>query len=364
MGVFSAETYRAIVSGQRTGLLAMLIRGLLAAAEPIYGAVVARKNRRFDSGAKLATQIPTPVISVGNLTVGGTGKTPLVIWLAKWFRERGAQVALLSRGYGGRRAPNDEALEIAAWLPDVPHLQSADRVASARSALLEFPGSVLILDDAFQHRRIARNLDIVLLDALEPFGYGHLLPRGLLREPLESLTRAQIVALSRSDAVSAERRAEIRGLVSRHAPDAIWLELTHAPRAMIDHQASAEPLSDWRGKRVAAFAGIGNPAGFQHTLDSCGLEVVAFRALADHQAYDPGVLQSLSEWLSAQSGLAGVICTHKDLVKLPFAAIGDVPLRALKIELQIASGQEQLERKLQEVLLASANSTSHTEAMI
>ncbi|WP_425617083.1 tetraacyldisaccharide 4'-kinase [Anatilimnocola sp. NA78] len=350
MAFLSAETFREIVSSQRRGILAATLRTLFSAAEPLYGAVVARKNRRFDACQLIPAKVNAPVISVGNLTTGGTGKTPFVVWLAKWFLAQDQQVTLISRGYGKQHGPNDEALEIAASLPDVPHLQNPDRVAAANDALRDSPGNVLILDDAFQHRRIARDLDIVLLDALEPFGYGHLLPRGLLREPIASLCRAHVVALSRADAVTAERREEIRQVMHQHAPQAEWLELTHEPVALIDHTGREESLADWRGKSLAGFAGIGNPAGFQHTLQQCGLTISAWKEFADHQAYGTAEQQALAAWLREQPSLAGVVCTHKDLVKLPHTTIGNLPLRALKIALQISRGQDRLEQRLRDLV--------------
>ncbi len=349
MAFFSAENFRDIVSGRRRGMVPAIMRGVLAAAEPVYGYVVARKNRRYDAGALKVTRVNAPVISVGNLTVGGTGKTPLVIWLAKWFRAHHHAVTLISRGYGQQRGPNDEALEIAASLPGVPQLQNPDRVAAAQQALATNSRQVLILDDAFQHRRIARDLDIVLLDALEPFGYGHLLPRGLLREPVDTLRRAHVIALSRADAVTAHRRAELRSIVAQHAPSAVWLELAHQPVALIDHAGREEPITQWSGRKLAAFAGIGNPAGFQHTLESCGLAVSAFRALADHQAYMPAVKSALDTWLRGLNSPEGVICTLKDLVKLPQAELGGVPLRALKIALQITRGEAELTTLLSQI---------------
>lgn len=364
MGFISAETFRDVVSGRRHGLAATLARGLLAAGEPMYGYAIRRKNRQFDCGALPITRVAAPVISVGNLTVGGTGKTPFVVWLARWFRDRGAPVSLISRGYGrssqaGPPAPNDEALEIADLLPDVPHRQSPDRVAAARA---ELAGGrrVLILDDAFQHRRIARDLDIVLLDALAPFGYGHLLPRGLLREPVESLARAHVVALSRSDAISAEQRAEIKATVHRHAPHVAWLELVHRPAQLRDHQGKLEPLDEWRGKRVAAFAGIGNPAGFQYTLTSAGLDVAGLKALADHQAYSREVLEALAAWTKMLGPIAGVVCTHKDLVKVRAAELAGIPLRALQIEMSITAGQELLAERLRAIAPPTATPQTST----
>ena len=354
MAFFSAETFRDIVRGRR-GFVPATMRALLAAAEPIYGAIVARKNRRYDNGSLVAERVDVPVISVGNLTVGGTGKTPFVIWLAKWFRQRGTRVSLISRGYGQKRGPNDEAREIAANLPDVPQLQNPDRVAAAHQAIREHQAEVLLLDDAFQHRRIARDLDIVLIDAIEPFGYGRLLPRGLLREPVANLRRAQVVALSRADAVAVERKEELRAVVAQHAPQATWLELVHQPVALIDHTGQSEPLAAWQGKPLAAFAGIGNPAGFEHTLRHCGLSVNAFRALADHQAYSPAVIASLEQWLQSQVATAA-ICTHKDLVKIPRATLGKLPLQALQIALTIQQGEAELTERLTILLKRGATS--------
>jgi tetraacyldisaccharide 4'-kinase len=336
--------YRDVVSGTRQSVPARILRGVLGGGEPIYKAVVGSKNWRFDSGQKIPIVVAAPVVSVGNLTVGGTGKTPLVCWLAEWFQQRGAAVTLISRGYGSRRGrPNDEALELAARLPGVPHVQNADRVAAAQQALAANPRQVLILDDAFQHRRIARDLDIVLLDALEPFGYDHLLPRGLLREPVESLARAHVVALSRADAVPDLIRSAIRQRAKQVAPQAIWLEMVHQPVGFVDHSENRTPLEALVGRPVAAFCGIGNPDGFRHTLQACGLTVTAFRALPDHCAYPAGQLAKLEKWVQDAGDFAGVVCTRKDLVKLPRDRLGGRPLVALEIQLEITAGREELE---------------------
>jgi tetraacyldisaccharide 4'-kinase len=327
-----------------------VLRGLLAAAEPVYAAGVQFKNNRFDSGWRQPTRVAAPVISVGNLTVGGTGKTPLVAWLAEWFQLRGVEVTLISRGYGAKRGrPNDEALELAARLPNVPHLQNPDRVAAARQAIACNPQQVLILDDAFQHRRIARDLDIVLLDALAPFGYDHLLPRGLLREPVESLKRAQLVALSRADAVDAAERERVRKRVQLIAPSAGWLELAHQPRALVNPRGQQLAFSMHQGQKLAAFCGIGNPAGFRHTVEAAGLNVTAWRELPDHCAYSSSELDSLQRWVKELPGVSAVLCTRKDLVKIPRDQIAGVPLWALAIELQVTAGLANLEASLHRI---------------
>lgn len=341
--------FRDILSGSRRGLMAPCARLMLAAVEPVYGWAVRRKNLRFDDGHATAVRVDAPVISVGNLTVGGTGKTPLVCWLARWLREEGKEITLISRGYGSRGGPNDEALELAAQLPDVPQLQNADRVAAAREALARNPRQVLLLDDAFQHRRIARDLDIVLLDALEPFGYGHLLPRGLLREPIKNLSRAHVIGLSRADAVSESRRDEIRQQVEKLAPAVLWIELAHQPRGLIDHAGAKTDLNTIRGQRVAAFCGIGNPAGFRHTLTQCGVDVAALREFPDHCAYAPPRVQELEAWLATAAKhreITAVLCTRKDLVKIPHQQLAGVPLLAVEVEVEITRGKKELEGKV------------------
>jgi tetraacyldisaccharide 4'-kinase len=352
------------------------LRGLLAAAEPVYAAAVRAKNLRFDAGHTRQVRVAAPVISVGNLTVGGTGKTPLVCWLAEWFRGKGVDVTLISRGYGAKDGrPNDEALELAARLPDVPHIQNPDRVAAARRALAANPRQVLILDDAFQHRRLARDLDIVLLDALEPFGHDRLLPRGLLREPVSSLGRAHVVGLSRADAIDAQARDAIRRRVLEVAPHVLWLELVHQPTGLVNYAGQRLELDAFRGRSVAAFCGIGNPLGFQHTLARCGLDVVAFAALDDHCAYSPLEVERLAAWIekgdAKRSGvfggssskvvnppqnpdpIAAAICTRKDLVKLPHERLGGKLLWALEIELAVRAGGAELAAALGRLSVAA-----------
>jgi tetraacyldisaccharide 4'-kinase len=361
--MFSGKGTLEILSGRRGGIAAACLRGLLAAGEPLYRWYARRRNRGYDTGRLPITRVDTTVISVGNLTVGGTGKTPFVCWLAQWLQSRAVGVTLISRGYGrGGGQLNDEALELAARLPGVPHLQNADRVAAARQALAVNPRQVLILDDAFQHRRIARELDIVLVDALEPFGFGRLLPRGLLREPIEGLSRAQVVGLSRADAVSAARREEIHREVARVAPQATWIELSHRPAALINSDGQTAALDTLRGQKVLAFCGIGNPAGFAHTLESAGLNVLTLREFPDHHRYSERDLSDLDQWTASAPQAAAAVCTHKDLVKIPRDKLGQLPLWAVTVEIVISSAMAELERRLEEISAGMAVSASGTVA--
>jgi tetraacyldisaccharide 4'-kinase len=344
--------------------LAAVLRGILAAAEVPYTWAVRWRNHRYDCAARTVYRVEVRVVSVGNLTLGGTGKTPMVKWIVGRLLAQGKKAGIISRGYGARRGPNDEALELAWKLQGVPHVQDPDRVAAARRACREHGCQVLVLDDAFQHRRIARDLDIVLLDALEPFGFDHVFPRGTLREPLEGLARADVVALSRADLLTAEGREAIRRRVATLAPQAVWVEVVHAPLALVaagslpsasgrgaggegslESGTIQQPLETLHGRRVLAFCGLGNPAGFRHTLAVCGYNVVEFHEFPDHHVYRPRDLNVLAV-AARQSAAEVLVCTEKDLVKLGVARLGDRPLWAVRVGIDFLAGREEFERKL------------------
>lgn len=319
----------------------------LRAVETPYTMAVRWRNRRYDCGKAAVHRVSVPVISVGNLTLGGTGKTPMVRWIAQWLRRRGVRVTLISRGYGAEAgAVNDEALELEQSLPDVPHLQNPDRVEAAGVAVEELACELIVLDDAFQHRRIHRDLDLVMLDALEPFGFRHVFPRGTLREPLTGLRRADVVVLSRADMLDSDQRARLREEVDRHVGEAAWAEVTHAPQALLSSTGTVQPIDALGGQPVAAFSGIGNPAGFRHTLDGCGYRAVAFREFPDHHRYDRGDVESLIDW-AEQFEVGAVVTTHKDLVKLSVDRLGRHPLWALTVGLEFLAGQTAVEAKLE-----------------
>lgn len=347
--MWNSTTFREIVSGRRRGAGPVVARGLLRACETPYRWVVQRRNRYYDRHRSAAVRVSASVISVGNLTLGGTGKTPLVAWIARWYTRRGIGVAFLSRGYGSRRGQsNDEALELALELPDVPHVQDADRVRGSRRLIAQYASQVIILDDGFQHRRIARDLDIVLLDALEPFGFEHVFPRGTLREPLEGLSRADLVVLSRADLAADDVRADLRRRVARYAPRARWAELTHRPTHLQTATGNVVPLDGLVRSRVAGFCGLGNPAGFAHTLQACGVEPVGFRTFPDHHQYTSRDLAQLQRWaVGLRADL--LVCTRKDLVKLQQQPMGSVPVQALIIEAHVSGSAEPLTRCLEQL---------------
>jgi tetraacyldisaccharide 4'-kinase len=342
--------FKDLISGRRRGVSAAALRTVLRGAEFAYAAAMRWRNHRYDSGHLPIERLCVPVVSVGNITLGGTGKTPMVEWLGRWYRQRGVRVVLVSRGYGAEQgSANDEALELEQRLPDVPHVQNRDRVAGAKMAIEEFESQLVILDDGFQHRRLGRDLDIVLIDALEPFGFDHVFPRGTLREPLGGLSRAHVIALSRADTISADDCRAIENRIRRYAPQATWIEVAHKPLGLLTADGRYESLAAIAGRRVAAFCGIGNPAGFRHTLASVGAEVTDFREFDDHHAYTREDVESLSKWV-ASLGVDAIVCTAKDLVKLRLEQLGDRPLWALAIELAITRGLEDFEAGLTKVI--------------
>jgi tetraacyldisaccharide 4'-kinase len=322
----------------------------LTLAEIPYALAVRRRNRQYDSGLAKVHRVPAPVISIGNLTLGGTGKTPLAEWIARRLSQQGVRVGIVSRGYrAGATAQNDEALELQQRLPGVPHVQNPDRVQGAREAIGRLGCEALVLDDAFQHRRIGRDLDVCVLDALEPFGYGHVFPRGTLREPLTGLRRADVVVLSRADLVPPARRQAIRRTVAQYAPQAGWAEVVHAPQGLSNARGQHGTLASLTGIPVAAFCGVGNPAGFQGTLANLGYRIIALREFADHYGYAKADIESLIAWANGLE-IAAVVCTAKDLVKLDIDRLGNRPLWAVTIAVNFLAGQELLERKLAEAV--------------
>ncbi len=309
------------------------------------------RNELYDRGWLAVHTAAVPVVAVGNLTVGGTGKTPTVVFLARWFRRRDMRVAILSRGYGaGADGRNDEARELETKLDDVPHLQEPDRVASSQIAIDELDMQVLLLDDGFQHRRIARQLDIVLLDATNPFGYDHWLPRGLLRESPRSLRRAHVVMLTRCDLVTTQRLAEIRARVQRFAPNVTWVETEHSPAVLKNASGQLKPIDDLSGKRCFVFCGIGNPEAFYDTVRRRGAEIVETQTFPDHYEFKAADLASLSRQVESNSNIEMVLCTGKDLAKLHIDQLGLRPLFAVDIELTIRLGREALEERLKDVV--------------
>lgn len=334
-----AERFHDIASGRRRGPIGALLRGGLWLASLGYGVGVRWRNRRLDRSG--GTKVGVPVISVGNLSLGGTGKTPCVEYIARFFRERDIRVAILSRGYGASHGPNDEALVLEENLPDVPHLQGPDRVALAETAIEELESELLILDDGFQHRRLFRELDIVLVDATNPWGHGYLFPRGLLREPKSSLGRADAVILTKSGNVTDAELTQLR-IQAHHLtkPGAPIVAADHQPITWRQENGSECDPRSFAGKPVVAFCGLGNPDSFLKSLGSLGVTPQFWRTFPDHHGYNREDVDELRRWASQLPNDGVVLTTQKDAVKLRINDLSGRPLWALRIGMTLRAGEE------------------------
>ena len=348
--LLNPSTFRAIVSGRRRDLRAHVARAFLSLLSFPYCGIVFLRNRLFDRGWRAVHHVDVPVISIGNITLGGTGKTPTVAWLVQWFSARGIKAAIVSRGYksdSGKQ--NDEALELAEKLPGVPHIQNPDRLKAAQTAIAEHQAEAIVLDDGFQHRRLGRNFDLVLIDATEPFGFEKLFPRGTLREPLTNLKRADVVALTRIDSIAAEDRKALWQRIESLAPGACQIEIAYRPVHLMDHNGNTVPLSVLDHARVAAFCGLGNPQNFSQMLSQKNWDLLSLQEYPDHHHYTPHDAQWLKEHCEAMESTA-VLCTHKDLVKIGPLWKSALPLYGVIIETKITLGSETLETMLQRYL--------------
>jgi tetraacyldisaccharide 4'-kinase len=344
----SPERWRAVVRGEARGLGPALLRRLLWCARGPYALGARWRNRKYDRGRDVH-RAGVPVISIGNLTVGGTGKTPCVEYVARLLREHDVRVAILSRGYGAEAGRNDEAMVLEENLPDVPHLQDRDRVAIARTAIEELESEVLVLDDGFQHRRLARDLDVVLIDVTDPWGGGYVLPRGGLREPVSSLRRANLIVLTRCDSVGPETVEATAAAARGVAPGVPIARSVHAPLELTNG-AERRSVNTLRDQVVGAFCGLGNPAAFRRTLEDLGADVVEFREYPDHHAYTRADVEALQRWASDLPGDAQVVTTQKDWVKLRTPTLGDRPLWALRVGLKLVEGQDAFDRAVLSVV--------------
>lgn len=313
------QRFMQLISGERKGPLAAVLRGTLWALSVPWSIVTACRNYAFDRGFKRVHRVTVPVIAIGNLTTGGTGKTPVVAAVVRQLQSLGHAPGIVSRGYGADASgENDEKRVLRQLCPDVPHEQNPDRVIAARR-LIDQGVDVIVLDDAFQHRRIHRDLNMVLIDATCPFGFGHQLPRGLLRESVTGLRRADVVLMTRADRAP-EQLASIRQTVLQH--NSKLAEHCHAVsfqptdlQTTDGRRLSADQLPD---TAVTLMTAIGNPTAFVATCQQLGLEVVARRFFPDHHLYTSDNIAQVLQ-LADQHNTPHVLTTLKDLVKLPAA---------------------------------------------
>ena len=347
-----------ILSGRRRGVKAAALRTLLAAAEGPYTCLMRLRRRAYGCGVlpshalKRSGGVRVPVISVGNITTGGTGKTPMVALVARHLQSQGRRPAVVMRGYRSRDGKSDEAQLLTAlcnrlmanvdagaagerWT--VPVITSPDRVAGAKKAVAA-GAEVIVLDDAFQHLRMRRDLDLVLVDATNPLGFGRCLPRGLLREPPLALQAASALVITRADAVGPDELAVLEDDLRRHAGDKPIYHAVHRPADAIDENGQAVGLEQLAGRKFLAFCGIGNPEAFFTTLEHMQARLLGRMAMGDHAHYDAARIEQLAA--HARMVQAGrLITTQKDYVKLADLPL-PLPCWQLAVDMEITRGRE------------------------
>jgi tetraacyldisaccharide 4'-kinase len=343
-----------------------LLLAPLAVAEAAFRVAVALRGALYAGGLLPVARAGAPVFSLGSLAVGGSGKTPAALALARRLVGRGRTAAILSRGYGARRGDarivadgerillgaadaGDEPLLLARRLPGLRVLCGPRRAELARRAVADLGADALVLDDGFQHRSLHRDLDAVVLDASNPFGNGRLLPRGPNREGRGALARAGLAWLSRTDQASPESLARLRALAA-DATGRPPVESRHAVADLADGAlARSFPAGSLAGRRVLLLAAIARPAGFRRTVEGLGASVVAERIFGDHHPFAPA---ELDEALAAAraAGCDFVATTEKDAIRLSTPWAGEAMLRVVRIESEIVRGEDVLDEAIDRAL--------------
>ncbi len=328
------QLYRSIISGERAGALPAIARVLLEMVSWPYTLIILKRVMHFTTGgfSRLLKVAGAGDRRAGNITTGGTGKTPTVIMIVQELQRMGKRPAVLTRGYGAPKGGKaDEVMVIEQECPGVPVVVNGDRIAGGREAIAKYGADVLVMDDGFQHRRLARDLNIVLVDATEPMGIRGMFPRGSWREPPGNLARADMIILTRCEQVTPELADLAAGLLTQWVvPRNIYQEKTEV-LGIFDGEGKPALLA---GQRVIAFAGIGNPNGFLHAVRSEGLTVSTACWFDDHHQYEvPEDFQQIAQ-LSKQRHIDAWVTTLKDWVKLR-GTVSPVPIYHLRIAVNI-----------------------------
>jgi tetraacyldisaccharide 4'-kinase len=347
----SCTAYRRIVSGEAEGPLPSLARGALTILSKPYG--WASSLTEIARAGQAAVDVGLPVISVGNITAGGTGKTPFVAFVVAELKARKRRPVILSRGYcADASGENDEAKLLKRLFPDVLHLQGKDRVANAEHAADARLGDVLVLDDGFQYQALARRLNVCCVDATNPFGYGAVLPRGLLREPLGGLYRARPVVITRAELVAPAAIDEIKAEVLKHNPYAKFVVSAMRPVALraVHGGATADP-SALKDEQVLLASGVGNPDSFARNVRMTGARVRDHVEMGDHHAWTQAEVASLAK-KAKELSLHRVVTTAKDAVKMEALAwpADAPPLSVLDVEVTLTQGADTWKALLDEAL--------------
>jgi tetraacyldisaccharide 4'-kinase len=348
--LLNQETYRKLISGSTPGAVAAAGRLGLAAAAKVYTPVITVRNRLYSKRWLKIYTADAAVISVGNITVGGTGKTPLVVWLYNFLQQKNISCAILTRGYKtGRDKLSDEPAILAKNCPQAKIIVNPDRVAGAEKAVGQFGVQVLIMDDGFQHRRLARDLDIVAVDATLPFGYDKLLPAGLLREPVTAISRAHAVVITRTEQLPEYKISQLEQKLMSFNPNLILARSIHEVVCAKTIDKGTFTIDQIKEKKIFAFCGIGNPDAFFSTVKGCGLNVVETKIYDDHYCYtDKDVEQIIRQ--GEDAGADVILTTEKDWTKTALFAMHkeDITFAHLQIQLKICAGEDKLKQLIED----------------
>lgn len=343
-----------LMTDQRHDVLSQISKFILLVLSYAFAALTRIRNYLFDQKVLTVHTVDRPVISVGNITMGGVGKTPLVVQIAQYIKKQGFTPAVLIRGYMEDKTAvkSDEAMLIKAQLPDIDVLEGGDRYQSVQRHLEKKSCDVFIMDDGFQHRRLHRDLDIVAIDSTNPFGNRKLIPRGILRESLTALKRANSVVLTRTDVCDASLE-QLHQDIHVYNPKISVFDSQHRPTHFksLDGAKSFE-LDHLRNKRVLAFCGIGNPEAFKSTLNQLHIDVAEFLVYIDHHSYVVDDLNKIIQ-LAQQNKLEYIVTTQKDIVKvreLNMRVPEVVKIIYLDISLKLIQNQEAFYAQVDHIL--------------
>lgn len=352
-----------LILSNKTGFIGAVLRLLARVLSCFYAVGIDVRNLLYSrnlfksfavtqAGLKTTdrTQRTIPVISIGNITVGGTGKTPMVVWLCNLLQNKDVKCAILTRGYKSAGSSSDEPAMLMKNCPGASVIVNPDRLAGAIEAVKKHRAQVLIMDDGFQHRRLHRDIDIVTIDATRPFGFDKLLPAGLLREPVTSLKRADAAVITRSDLVTENDLLTLTDTLKKINPDMVVAQTIHSPQYAISADDKKIQLEQLVEHPAFAFCGIANPQAFFTTLEISGVKIVRSKIFDDHHNYTP---QDIAEILNQakQAGATMVITTEKDFNKTGLPAEKTELLVAyLAVKIKFVAGQEQITGLIEEAL--------------
>ncbi|MFA6320417.1 MAG: tetraacyldisaccharide 4'-kinase [Candidatus Omnitrophota bacterium] len=332
-----------LMTDKRKGAFYSILKFILYAVSLAYGAAILVRRLFYTVGIFKSEKVPLKIISVGNLTLGGTGKTPFVIWLVDMLDEEfDKKASVLIRGYGW-----DEQTMLKRKLPDTPIMVGEDRARSAHKAIKLYGSDTAVLDDGFQHWELSRNIDIVLIDSRNPFGNGFLFPRGVLRETKEALKRASVVVFTKTDKKNAELD-NVKREIKNINDNIVFLEAVHRPFYVNDLKGRKDrPLEFLKGKRVVLLSSIGDPGYFADTVRSLGADIAEHIIFADHHNYKESDAELIVKRCNERK-FDFILTTEKDEVKLRRMSLSfaGYPVMTLAIKMDILSGKELLVDRL------------------